>query len=84
MTHPTYRINTILDLLQVPADRREVCMRELLYGLTTHELLLGDIPADQIKHEGFDWTDDGDPSLHVELGDQTFTLRMLSPEGEGS
>ncbi len=52
----TYRLERIVDILQVPADRRPDCMKELLYGLSLAELtgaqLLGPMH----------WTDDGDLS----------------------
>jgi hypothetical protein len=60
----TYQIEKISDLLQVPIDRREACVRDLLYALALHELAFGEdakkVPMGQIK-----WTDDDDHSVSL-------------------
>lgn len=73
----TYRLDKISDLLQVPIDRREDCVRDLLYALALHEMAFGD---DAIKTEmtGIAWTDDGDRSATVsdQHGNQVLALKI--------
>lgn len=56
----TYQIERIADLLQVPADRREQCVKELLLALLLSEFaeaeLLGPLT----------WADDGDMSCSLD------------------
>lgn len=73
MTHPTYKIDRIEDLLKVPADRRAACVRELLYAL---ELL--EFSGAESLGQPMDWTDDGDASatLYGADGEQIVKLRV--------
>ncbi|WP_293000089.1 hypothetical protein [Nevskia sp.] len=64
----TYRLTTIADLLKVPADRREDCVRGLLYALLTQEIAFGD-DAGSMLRDGITWTDDGDLSVSLRCAD---------------
>ena len=63
MADPTYKLNRIVDLLQVPSERRAQCVKELLLGLEFAEFCDGDLSGP------LEWTDDGDSSCT--LFDQT-------------
>ena len=52
----TYRLDRIVDLLQVPVGRREQCLKELLLAVDMLEL------AEAKALGPFSWTDDGDMS----------------------
>lgn len=52
----TYKLERIVDLLQVPTERREQCLKEILIGLELAEL------ADAVLMGPIAWTDDGDLS----------------------
>lgn len=62
MSAPTYRIETLADVLKVPPERRATMFRELERGLLLHELAssmsedcgMGPIPLVEMT-----WTDDG-------------------------
>ena len=58
----TYTLERIVDLLQVPAERREQCIKELLLGLALAEL------ADAQLTGPVTWTDDGDSSCALTAG----------------
>ena len=78
----TYKLVTLEDLLQVPADRREACMREVLYALSLHDLV---IDADQ--PQGFysmTWTDDDEKLINLRFGEseQSITLHV-TPSADG-
>lgn len=60
----TYRIEEISDLLSVPIDRREACVRDLLYGLALHELAFGD-EAQNVPIPAIEWTDDDNHSVSL-------------------
>ena len=62
MDKPTYRIDRITDLLQVPADRREQCLLELRLLLDLTEF--GGVTP--VMAKGFIWADDGDFSARIE------------------
>ncbi len=51
-----YRLERIVDILQIPFEKREQCMRELLYGLSLAEFAGAGLTGPM------DWTDDGDMS----------------------
>ena len=57
----SYLIEKISDLLAVPIDRREACVRDVLYGLALHELAFGE-DAQKTMIGGVEWTDDDDHS----------------------
>ena len=60
MDKPTYRIDRITDLLQVPADRREQCLNDLLYALDCLEF------SGLTSEDGvFTWIDDGLPGVEM-------------------
>ena len=63
-----YRLHTIADLLQVPADRRAECVKDLLTGLELCEFAGTPITA-------MTWTDDGDSSCTI---DDTSGKRVIS------
>lgn len=62
----TYRLERISDLLQVPIERREDCVRELLYGLALLDLAAGDECNPELK--SLVWTDDGETTIDLDLG----------------
>lgn len=55
-----YRIETIADLLKVPADRRAECLHQIDLTLSFFELEYGD---DGAVLTAVTWTDDGE--MHV-------------------
>lgn len=61
MTATTYKLATIADLLKVPGERREDCVREILYLLALTELA----GTQEVMAEGLLWTDDGDKSVSI-------------------
>lgn len=63
MSHPTYRIQTVTDMLKVPADRRSAMLRDLETALLTHELAFGD--EAQSVAINMTWTDDDDRSVDI-------------------
>lgn len=54
-----YRLERIVDILQVTPERREQCMHELVYALDL-ATLVGAQPTGV-----FEWTDDGDVSSTI-------------------
>ena len=58
----TYRIEKISDLLMVPIERREDCVRNMLYVLALHELTFG-VDAATKELKSFAWTDDGNNNV---------------------
>ena len=70
----TYTIERIVDLLQVPAERREQCVKEMLLGLALAEL------ADAPLAGPITWTDDGDSScaLTDSNGDAILSMEVQS------
>lgn len=75
MTAKTYRIRSITDLLAVPVERREACMHELLLALCMIDLSMGEA-AQTAFPDGIEWTDDGDASVTVQVGDEKLTLEV--------
>lgn len=51
-----YRLERIVDILQVPVEKREQCMRKLLYALD-----LADFTGAELAGP-IEWADDGDMS----------------------
>lgn len=74
MTATTYRIESIKDLLAVPIERREACVREILYLLALTELA----GVQDVIKGGLIWTDDGDKSasIHDTTGKPFLTLQV--------
>ena len=72
-----YEIRTINDLLRVPAEHRDVCLREIQYALALHELAFG-VESETIGLELIRWTDDGvrDVQLQDDKGEEIVTLRV--------
>lgn len=72
----TYQLVTISDLLKVPIDRREDCVRDLLYALALVDLAIGE------EHEGvtakqWTWADDGDHSASINVnGEEMLSLKI--------
>ena len=60
----TYQIANLNDLLDVPVERREACMRDLQYGLLMHELAHGG-EAKNMIFGPLVWTDDDDHSVQI-------------------
>ena len=79
----TYDLVKLEDLLQVPADRREACMREVLYALALHDLAIGDGQSQGWR--SVSWTDDDDMriDLHFGGGEPMLTLQITpGPDGK--
>jgi hypothetical protein len=76
----TYKLVTISDLLNIPLDRLDVCLRDLAYAVCMAHFVAG-CGAKPVM-EGIVWTDDGDHSVRVTAnGEPLFTLEVR-PEGE--
>lgn len=73
----TYTIEKISDLLAVPNEKREECVKDLLYGLALHEMAFG-LEAINMPFGAVEWTDDGDSSitLNDKNGDVFLSLKM--------
>lgn len=71
----TYQIDTIADLLKVPADRREQCAKELLIALAVVELAGVDFQGP------LGWTDDGDMSCSLDDPDGNELLSLEVTHG---
>lgn len=77
MEHPMYKIRYVADLLKVPSDRREACVRNILYALELVEFANGD--SDAIEVTGIDWIDDGNLSSTLNInGADALTLAIES------
>jgi hypothetical protein len=63
----SYRIDTLSDMLAVPANRRAAMFRDLEYALSLHDFALGEYESEGLV--GFTWNDDGNHS--VVLADET-------------
>lgn len=75
----TYNLVTISDLLKVPIDRREDCVRDVLCALALADLALGD--DGHAAAQSWTWTDDGDHSASINVnGEEMLTLKIT--EGE--
>jgi hypothetical protein len=77
----TYSLKYISDLFKVPVEKRERCMRELLYSLNLGELAFGDKAAEY--SQGFTWTDDDSSDVTVIAnGEELLKLEItpLQPE----
>lgn len=74
MTAKTYKLATIADLLTVPGERRQDCVREILYLLALTELA----GTQEVMAEGLLWTDDGDKTvaIHDTTGKQFLKLSI--------
>ena len=62
--NPTYQITTIVDLLSVPIDRRQACLRDIETGLATLELAFGERAAEGLVMP-FNWIDDGTSDVMI-------------------
>ena len=71
----SYRIETISDLLKVPAEKRAACFRDIEYGLAAHELAFGEDAA-STPIGALIWTDDGDHSVIIADSDGNDILRL--------
>lgn len=69
-----YHLVTLADLLTIPPDDRAACLRELEYCLLFVELAFGEQAHAVFK--GMDWTNDGDKSVSMTLGDETLKLEI--------
>ncbi len=77
----TYEIDRISDLLKVPIERREACLRELEYALALHDLAFGEKSAD-VEIGKIRWTDDGNSSvtLRDNSGEDVLMLKVTDAE----
>lgn len=64
----TYRLERIVDLLRVPLERREQCVKEILLALALADLAHAELLGPT------EWTDDGDMS--VSLTDQSGATQL--------
>ncbi len=80
MTAPTYHLSSIADLLDVPADRREACLRDLLTVLELQEFVFGD-DAKAAVVMPMDWTDDGSPDVCLTDGRGNPLITLAIKEG---
>ena len=70
----TYELVTLEDLLQVPADRREACLREVLYAMALHDVA---ICGNQFRgFHSMAWTDDNDMRIELQFGDSEHALTL--------
>lgn len=65
-----YALTTIADLLQVPCDRREACMRDVLLSLDTAELAFGERASAALRWP-MTWIDDGGSNVTMQAGGET-------------
>jgi hypothetical protein len=77
----TYQIRSIQDLLSVPIDRREACMRDLMYALALHELAFGDNAA-TTEIGALEWIDDGKHDITMKDMDGNAFLSLETTEQE--
>lgn len=73
----TYEIRTINDLLKVPSDKLDVCLREIQYSLELHRLAFGE-DSETVGLEVIRWCDDGDRRVELQdnKGEEIVTLRI--------
>lgn len=73
----TYEIRTISDLLKVPREKRDVCLREIQYLLQLHELTFG-VESETIGFEVILWTDDDERRVQLQdnKGEEIAMLRI--------
>lgn len=66
----SYRLVYIADLLQLPPDRIQDCLNELIPHLQDLQKLKGDLSdagVDDLSVGGITWTDDGKDEVKVKL-----------------
>ena len=83
MSLPTYRIETVADMLKVPSERRRDMLRELEQALLLHEFaasLASDCGIDGVQCVGFDWVDDGDRSSHWAANGKTMLSMKVTKD----
>lgn len=85
MTGSSYRIATLDDILQVPADARPRLFRDLETALLTHELVYGEF-AQRTPIGELSWMDDDDRGVKITDSDGhlRFELKVETkkpPEG---
>lgn len=71
----TYRLERLADLLSVPSERREQCVKELLLALELAEF------ADAKLIGPMTWTDDGDMSCSLDDPDGNELLSLEVTHG---
>jgi hypothetical protein len=75
-----YKLVTISDLLNIPLDRLDACLRDLAYAVCMAHFVAGSEGKPEMSE--VIWTDDGDHSVKVTAnGEPLFTLDVR-PEGE--
>ena len=76
----TYEIRTINDLLKVPADRRDACLKGIKLALVAAEFAVG---SENASIECVTWTDDDDQSVTAvdQDGVNLFALKVTK-DGE--
>lgn len=67
MASETYELNSISDMLKIPPDRLPAMLRDLEYAIQMCHFVGGEgAPPEAFKN--FVWTDDGNHSVHVDMG----------------
>jgi len=77
----TYQIRSIQDLLSVPIDKREDCLRDLLYALYLHDLAFGK-EAQATNIGALEWIDDGKHDITMKDMDGNAFLSLETTEQE--
>ncbi len=73
----TYEIRTINDLLRVPAEKRDACLRQIQYALVLHELAFGK-DSQKVGLDVITWADDADRTVRLldDNENEIVTLRI--------
>lgn len=80
-----YRIDAIGDLVKIPPDRVEACLRDIAYAVAVHHLAFG-TGSDCVPFGALEWTDDDNHSVRVydARGAKFLELKVEDEqEGEG-
>lgn len=72
----TYKIVNFADIMRVPAERRDECLRELQYSLLLLELAFEPEDAHMHGSQGFTWVDDGVRSVTLNQADDSVFLKL--------
>ena len=77
----TYTINTLHDVLAIPADRRAAFFKEMALALSFHELTFGE-DAQAQQFGPVTWADDGNASVTLmQPNGETFLKLEITKEG---
>jgi hypothetical protein len=76
-----YRIETLNDLLKVPSDKLDECLRGIQYAIELHHLAFG-VDGAGTPINSITWKDDGDMSVRVSDMDGNPVLALEVTEAE--